>query len=261
MIYKEKCFINTALRYLTLKTLKPSLNQQITHLIQQHKKHKWEEHLKANWDHKKKSHVLWSTVKAFNPKNPTTLTNTTITHNNKTAHKDTEKANTLKKYFKSNTKHSSSPTYRIISKLTKSLTSTPIIITEAETTQAIKQFHKTRLHKHQTPQTPRTHNHQTPNQSFQHCNQHKHHTSNMEILQNHSNCQIQQKPLIPLLNRPIALLSPIAKTLEKTILPHITNNITLPTHQNDSRAAHTTTTALNKINSTILTGFNKKTPS
>ena len=31
-----------------------------------------EEHLKADWDHKKTSHILWSTVKALNPKKPTT---------------------------------------------------------------------------------------------------------------------------------------------------------------------------------------------
>ena len=77
----------------------------------------------------KKSHILWSTVKALNPKKPTTPTNTTITHNNKTAHTDTQKANTLNKYFKSTTKHSSNPTHRITNKLTKSLTSTPITIT------------------------------------------------------------------------------------------------------------------------------------
>ena len=59
----------------------------------------------------KKSHILWSTVKALNPKKPSTPTNTTTTHNNKTAHTDTQKANT--QYFKSITKHSSNPTHRI----------------------------------------------------------------------------------------------------------------------------------------------------
>ena len=88
---------------------------------------------------KKKSHILWSTVKALNPKKPTTPTNTTITHNNKTAHTDTQKANTLNKYFKSTTKHSSNSTHRITNKLTKSLTSTPITITESDTILALKQ--------------------------------------------------------------------------------------------------------------------------
>ena len=58
----------------------------------------------------------------------------------------------------------------------------------------------------------------------------------------------------------MALLSPIAKTLEKIILSHITTNIILPTHQHGFRAAHSTTTALHQINNSILNGFNKKKP-
>ena len=88
----------------------------------------------------KKSHILWSIVKTLKPKKPTTPTNTTITHNNKTAHTDTQKANTLNKYFKSTTKHSSNPTHRITNKLTKSLLSTPITITESDTLLAIKKI-------------------------------------------------------------------------------------------------------------------------
>ena len=83
------------------------------------------------------SHVLWSTINAFNPKKLITPTNTTITHNN-IAHTDAPKAKTLIKYFRSTTKHSSNPTQRIINKLTKSLSSNPIIFTEKET-QALKQ--------------------------------------------------------------------------------------------------------------------------
>ena len=60
--------------------------------------------------------------------------------------------------------------------------------------------------------------------------------------------------------RPIALLSPIAKTLEKILLPHITSNITPPTHQHGFRAKHSTTTALHNINNTITKGFNQKQP-
>ena len=69
-----------------------------------------------------------------------------------------------------------------------------------------------------------------------------------------------KNPSLPFSYRPIALLSPIAKTLEKIILPHITTNIILPTHQHGFRAANSTTTALHQINNIILTGFNKKKP-
>ena len=40
------------------------------------------------------SHILWSTVKALNPKKPITPTNTTITQNNKTADTDTKNQHT-----------------------------------------------------------------------------------------------------------------------------------------------------------------------
>ena len=58
--------------------------------------------------------------------------------------------------------------------------------------------------------------------------------------------------------RPIALLSPIAKTLEKIILPHITSNTIIPPHQHSFRHKHSTTTALHEINNTITKGFNNK---
>jgi hypothetical protein len=58
--------------------------------------------------------------------------------------------------------------------------------------------------------------------------------------------------------RPISLLSPIAKTLEKLILPSITNNIPNLDFQHGFKENHSTITALHKINSKIAEGFNKK---
>ena len=243
----------------------PTLNQHITHLIQQHKKQKWEKHLKADWDHKKISHILWSIVKAFNPKKSTIPINTTITHNNKTAHTDTKKANILKRYFKSTTKHFSNPTHRIINKLTKSLTSTPITITESKTIHANKQS--------KNNNSSRPHN-----INIKHL---KHlgpiaikHLTNLYNITINANIIPQiwkaskiipiakpnKNPLLPFSYRPIALLSPIKKTLEKIFLPHITTNITLPTHQHGFIAAHFNTTVLHQINNIILTGSNKKNP-
>ena len=213
----------------------------------------------------KKSHILWSTVKAFNPKKPTTPTNTTITHNNKTAQTDTQKANTLNKYFKSTTKHSSNPTHRITNKLTKSLTSTPITITESDTILPIKKS--------------KNNNFSRPNNiNIKHL---KHlgpiaikHLTNLYNITINTNiipkiwktskiipiAKPNKNPSLPSSYRPIALLFPIAKNLEKVILPHITTNIILPTHQHGFRAAHFTTTALHQINNTILSSFNKKNP-
>ena len=60
--------------------------------------------------------------------------------------------------------------------------------------------------------------------------------------------------------RPISLLSPIAKTLEKIILPYITQNIPNQEHQHGFKAKHSTTTALHNINNTIIQGLNRKAP-
>ena len=54
--------------------------------------------------------------------------------------------------------------------------------------------------------------------------------------------------------RPISLLSVIEKTLDKTLLPYITNNIST---QHGFNINHCTITALFSINNTIATGFNK----
>ena len=57
--------------------------------------------------------------------------------------------------------------------------------------------------------------------------------------------------------RPISLLSVIAKTLEKVILPYITQNIpNIPT-QHGFKTKHSTNTALHNINNTVATGFNQ----
>jgi len=60
--------------------------------------------------------------------------------------------------------------------------------------------------------------------------------------------------------RPISLLSPIAKTLEKIILPDITQNIpNLPT-QHGYKTKYSTDSALHMINNTVIQGLNKKQP-
>ena len=60
--------------------------------------------------------------------------------------------------------------------------------------------------------------------------------------------------------RPISLLSPTAKLLEKIILPYITNNIPMIYHQHGFKTKHSTTTALHQLTNHITTGFNQKKP-
>ena len=55
-------------------------------------------------------------------------------------------------------------------------------------------------------------------------------------------------------------LTYIAKTLEKTLLPYITNNIPHISTQHGFKSNHSTSTALHNINNTIATGFNQNKP-
>ena len=57
--------------------------------------------------------------------------------------------------------------------------------------------------------------------------------------------------------RPISLLSVIANTLEKSILPYITANI--PT-QHGNKTQHSTVTTLHTVNNTVAKGFNQMAP-
>ena len=60
--------------------------------------------------------------------------------------------------------------------------------------------------------------------------------------------------------RPISLLSPIAKTLEKTLLPYITENISVISHLHGFKHKHSTHTALHNIWHQITKGFNSPRP-
>ena len=59
---------------------------------------------------------------------------------------------------------------------------------------------------------------------------------------------------------PILFLSPIAKTLEKTLLPYIAENIPAISHQHEFKHKHSTHTALHNLCHQITTGFNNPRP-
>ena len=60
--------------------------------------------------------------------------------------------------------------------------------------------------------------------------------------------------------RPISLLSVIARTLEKSILPYITANIPNTPMQHGYKTQHSTVTALHTLNNTVEKGFNQMAP-
>jgi hypothetical protein len=57
-----------------------------------------------------------------------------------------------------------------------------------------------------------------------------------------------------------ALLFPIAKTVEKLIIPYITANIPATQHQHGFKTSHSTTTAFHQLTNQITQCFNKKQP-
>ena len=60
--------------------------------------------------------------------------------------------------------------------------------------------------------------------------------------------------------RPISLLSPIVKVLERLVMPTLTAHLAPSYWQHGFRPRHSTTTALVQLSTTIATGFNKKKP-
>ena len=60
--------------------------------------------------------------------------------------------------------------------------------------------------------------------------------------------------------RPISLLSVIAKTLEKSLLPYITANIPNTPMQHGYKTQHSTVMALYTLNNTVAKGFNQMAP-
>ena len=60
--------------------------------------------------------------------------------------------------------------------------------------------------------------------------------------------------------RPISLLCPAVKVLERLLLPHITASLHLADSQHGFRPLHSTTTALLPLTQTIVSGFNQRRP-
>ena len=60
--------------------------------------------------------------------------------------------------------------------------------------------------------------------------------------------------------RPISLLSVIAKTLEKSLLPYITANMPNTPMKHGYKTQHSTVSALHTLNNTVAKGFNQMPP-
>ena len=242
-----------------------NINNEITHDIAKHRQQLWKEKLEGDWSHSKNTHILWSTIKQLSNKTTYTEKNRSITFGNKTQTTDIAIANGFNKQFTNTVIHKTRKENRKTDRKTNSLKTTEMEITYEETESAIK---NSKTNKSTGPD----------NINIQHL---KHLGKKaIQYLTNIYNTAINKNTIptiwktakiipIPKPNkntnngtsyRPISLLSPIAKTLEKILLPHITENIENKTFQHGFKQKHSTTTALHNINNTITTGFNKKQP-
>jgi hypothetical protein len=238
------------------------INQEIDRDIQQYKTNLWKEHLDKNWDHRQNTQILWKTIAGLSNKRPPQAYNRTITFNDKIAITNKDIAKAFNKQFINSSIHK---TNRQTDRKINNLTGDPIDITIDNTMTAIQ------LTKNNNSTGP-------DNVNIKHL---KHlgpkaldyMTKIFKISLN--NNIIPQKwklaKIVPVIKsnkdpgegtsyRPISLLSPIAKTLEKIILPYITNNIPIIPHQHGFKTKHSTITALHKINKHIVEGFNNKKP-
>jgi hypothetical protein len=244
--------------------LKP-LNDEIDKLIQDHKTNIWNEKLEGNWDHKQNTKILWNTINNLSNKKSKQEPNRTIKFDNKICVSTEQIATAFNKQFVNSTKYSTNKTNRIIDRNTQKIEPTQILITTEQVTKALK--------------SAKNNNSTGPdNINIKHLK----HLGPIAIeylrqlltkaLNSNTIPHIWKlAKIVPILKpnkdpgigssyRPISLLSPIAKILEKIVLPHITQNIpNLPT-QHGFKSKHSTNTALHHINETIAEGFNSKKP-
>ena len=241
------------------------LNNEITSDIQHHKTALWKSHLDGNWDHRENTHTLWKTLKNLSNKKMHTNKNHTISFNNKPSVTSTQIANSFNKQFINTVPHTSNKTNRKIDKQVHKLPKTTFILTTSEISAAIR--------------NSKNNNSTGPDGiSIRHL---KHigplgltyltNTFNLALNTNTIPHMWKLANIIPILKpekdhntgtsfRPISLLSVISKTLEKALLPYITNNIPQHHTQHGFKAKHSTTTALHNINNTIASGFNQRIP-
>ena len=245
---------------LRIKDLNDNINKQ----IQQHKAKLYENKLKQNWDHKTNSYIFWNTIHDLQNKSNKQEINRSITFNNKEKTTAEGKVEEFNKQFINVKKHSTNKINRKITKNVKKLPNSPEIkISTIQIQEAIK--------------ASKNNNSTGPdNINIKHL---KHlGPIALEYLKDIYNIALNKNiipqiwklaKIVPIAKpqknpnegssyRPISLLSPIAKTLEKIILPTIIGNTEQLEYQHGFKKHHSTITALHKINHTIAEGFNTK---
>ena len=216
-----------------------------------------------DWDHRHNTHTLWKTIQGLSNRTAPHTLNPSITFNNKIAITHKHIANCFTKQFTNTVKHATNKTNRHGG--THNIQGYTITLTTSQVQEAIKQSKNNNL---QGPDKLNIRNLK--------------HLSTLELAFLTSMFKTAlNKNIIPhtwkLANivpipksnkdtdkgtsyRPISLLSVIAKTLEKSLLPYITANIPNTAMQHGYKTQHSTVTALHTLNNPVSKGFNQMAP-
>jgi len=244
-----------------------TLNIEINKLISNHKENQWKEKLSDKWDHKTNTFKYWKTLDHLAGKSAPSQPNRIIQFNNKDKSRATNIAQSFNKQFVNSTPHKTNKINRSIDRKTKNLKSDKdsFQVTIEQVQIAIK--------------STKNSNSLGPDKTSIHHLKHLGPIA-LQYLTNLFNLSIQSNTIphiwklakiipIPKPNkdpklgasyRPISLLSPIAKCLEKTILPTLTQHLPSKDFQHGFKSKHSTVTALQNITNTIAKGFNQKAP-
>ena len=246
----------------------PNQNTTINRQIQEHRTQLWKDHLQTtnSGNHKSNTTKLWSTIKSLSGKSTKPDPNRSIVFNHKHLTSNKAIANAFNHQFTHIAPHKTQHQNRTIDRRIKQLKPDPTFtLTEQEVQTAIS---NSTTNKSTGPD----------NINIQHL---KHlgpiaityltSLFNLTLSQNNIPQIWKLAKIIPIPKpnkpanegtsfRPISLLSPLAKVLEKTLLPHITEEIPKNPHQHGFKPQHSTTTVLNNIVTTIAEGFNQKPP-
>ena len=218
------------------------LNERITSDMQ--KQNIWKEHLDAYWDHRHNTHTLWKTTYGLSSRAKPHTLNTSITFNNKIATIPKLIANCFTNQFTNTVKHATRKTNRHINRPTHNIQGYKITLTTPQVQEAIKQSKNNNSQGHDKLNI-RYLKHIGPLGL----------TNMLKAALNKNiiphTWKLANIVPIPKPNketdkgtsyRPISLLSVIAKTLEKSLLPYITVNIPNTPMQHGYKTQHSTVT-------------------
>ena len=241
-----------------------TLNKQIEIDINTHKRDKWRTAISEH-NAKTDSSKFFKLIKHLNG-NTKTKENSSIKFKGKYISKAKLIANNFNKQYATVVRHVSSKESRHITNRTKAFkTENPQSFTSTQTEAAIK---KAKASKAMGPDKIATiHLKHLGPKGLDYL------TGILNLSVKHSQIPAiwKQSKIVPLLKpgkdpsdsnsyRPVSLLCPAIKILERLILPTLTEHLNVPDIQHGFRSEHSTVTALHDFNQAIAEGFNQKKP-